>query len=357
MKKTTDLVIGDTRIPADTTCDTRLKISETYTGDEVAIPIRVMRAKTDGPTVFLTAAVHGDELNGTGIIHELIYSDPIELERGTLILIPVVNVTGFENHERYMPDRRDLNRSFPGSPNGSLTARVAHIITREIVKQCDLGIDLHTAATHRTNFPNVRGDLRNPEVKRLAQAFGCELVVEGKGPIGSLRREACKLGCPTLLLEAGEPLKLEPAILETGVRGIRNVLTELKMISGPIHEPPYRAQIRKTTWVRAELGGIIRFHVNLGDLITTGQPIASSFSILGKQQNSLLSPVDGIVLGLTTLPATKPGEPICHLAPISQRLKAIRSAINDLSERSLHRRVRNDLATNFTNVEPNAQRD
>lgn len=351
MKKTRSFSVAGVTIKRGESCDVRLKVSETYTGDSIAIPIRVVRSKHAGPVVFISAAVHGDELNGTGIIHELFSSAPITLKCGTLLLLPVVNVLGFEQQERYMPDRRDLNRSFPGSPNGSLASRVADKIMREVVSKCDYGIDLHTAATFRTNFPNIRGDLSNPGVKRLADAFGCELIVDGKGPAGSLRREACKVGCWTLILEAGEPYKLEPSMLETGVRGIRNALIELGMTSGRLIKPPYQTHVRKTTWVRAELGGILRFHVNLGDLVEKDQPIASNFSILGRQQNQLVSPVDGIVLGMTTMPAIKPGEPVCHLAPIGKRLKNIRRAIEQMSPRNLHQRVRDDLATNISAVD------
>jgi predicted deacylase len=351
MTKPSDFSIAGVAVKHGESRDVRLKISETYTGDEIAIPIRVKRARKPGPTVFISAAVHGDELNGTGIIHELVYGSPVSLKCGTLLLMPVVNVLGFENQERYLPDRRDLNRFFPGVESGSLTSRIAFTIMREVIQKCDYGIDLHTAATYRTNFPNVRGDLAIPEVKQLADAFGCELIVDSKGPVGSLRREACRAGCPTIVLEAGEPYKLEPSMLETGVRGIHNVLISLGMASGTLSKPPYQAHIRNTTWVRAEVGGIIRFHVRLGDLIEAGQPIASNFSILGQQQNSLISPTDGIVLGLTTMPAIKPGEPVCHIAIVSKRMKSIRRAIEQMSSKHLHQRVRDDLATNISGVD------
>jgi predicted deacylase len=338
-------------IPRGETRDVRLKISETYTGNEVAIPIRVIRALKPGPTMFISAAVHGDELNGTGIIHDLIYGSSLDIHSGALLLIPVVNVLGFEQQQRYLPDRRDLNRCFPGSPTGSLTSRYADVFLKEIIQKCNYGIDLHTAASYRTNFPNIRGDLSIPEVKKLADSFGCELIVDGKGPVGSLRREACKAGCPTIILEAGEPFKLEPSILETGVRGIRNVLIGLGMLAGTVIEPPYQVHVRKTTWLRAEVGGIIRFHVGLGDLVEEGQAIASNFSILGQQQNTLHSSVNGVVLGLTTMPAIKPGEPVCHLAVISQRIKAIRRAISDMGPKDLHQRVRDHLATNISGMD------
>ena len=264
-----------------------------------------------------------------------------------LILVPVVNIFGFESQDRYMPDRRDLNRCFPGSQSGSLTSRMASVLFEQIIRKCDYGIDLHTAASSRTNFPNVRGDLSNPGVQRLAKAFGCELMVNGNGPVGSLRREATKAECPTIILEAGEPCKIEPGILEIGVRGVHNVLKELKMIPGDLIRPAYQTRISKSLWVRSEVGGILRFHVTPGDLVTKGDAIATNASVFGREQNVLASPVDGIVLGMTTLPLVKPGEPVCHIAVPGRSLKAIRKTLADTSDRSLSHRLRDDLATNM----------
>ena len=239
-----------------------------------------------------------------------------------------------------MPDRRDLNRCFPGSQSGSLTSRVANIIFEQILRRCDYGIDLHTAAGSRTNFPNVRGDLTNPEVLLLAKAFGCELMVNGSGPVGSLRREATKAGCPTIILEAGEPCKIEPGILEIGVRGVHNVLKELKMIPGDLIRPAYQTRISKSLWIRSEVGGILRFHVTPGDLVTKGDAIATNASVFGREQNVLASPVDGIVLGMTTLPLVKPGEPVCHIAVPGRSLKAIRKTLAAIPGKHLSHRLR-----------------
>jgi predicted deacylase len=332
--------------------DTRLKISETYTGDPIAVPIRVIRGPKPGPHVFVSAALHGDELTGTGIIHELLHGGALDLLRGTLLLIPVVNVFGFENHDRYLPDRRDLNRVFPGAAAGSLASRIAHAFMTEIVGQCDYGIDLHSAAQTRTNFPNVRGDMSIPEVKRIAEAFGCELIVDGRGPEGCMRLEACKAGCATIILEAGEPMKAEPAMLEVGVRGIRNVLSSLGMIEAKLFEPPYQTTVQKTTWVRAEVGGFLRFHIKPGDIVEAGGAVASNFSILGNHQNILRSPVDGIVLGMATSPAVKPGEPVCHIAIPGGKIAGVRKTLSSLSEKSLPRRVRSSLATGFAVSDP-----
>ncbi|MCD8483768.1 MAG: M14 family metallopeptidase [Verrucomicrobia bacterium] len=353
-KDTDQLRIGDVAVNRGRTRDINLKISETYTSDDITMPIRVIRAKQPGPVIFVSAAVHGDEINGTGIVHDLMFNAPPKLERGSLILIPVVNVFGFENNNRYMPDRRDLNRSFPGNAEGSLTSRMADVLMREIVRKCDYGIDLHTAAFQRTNYPNVRADLRDPAVRDLATAFGCALVVDGKGPEGSLRRAACQEGVPTIILEAGEPYKIEPSVLEIGVQGIHNILIHLGMIEGQPVLPPYEARITKTTWVRASLGGILRFHVSAGDLVEAGQALASNYSIMGNARSVITSPVDGIILGMATMPAVKPGEPICHIAIPNRKLRSIRRCLEE-DESSSHQLAYRHLSTNITVTRPPRQ--
>ena len=342
------LHIAHHTVPLGTTTDLKLPVSQTYAGDELAIPVRVIRSDKPGPTLAVTAAVHGDEINGTGIVHELMYARRPELVRGSLVLVPMVDLFGFETQTRYMPDRRDLNRCFPGSRGGSLSKRVAHEFFHEIVARCDYVLDLHSAATGRTNFPNVRADLDNAGCRRLARAFGCELIVHGSGPEGSMRRAAVKAGVPTVILEAGEPSKIEPTVLEIGVRGVLNVLSALEMIDRPSVRPPYQTRVKKTTWLRAKAGGLLRFHVAPGDIVDAGQAISTNFSIFGETQNVLTAPVDGIVLGMTTLPAVKPGEPICHLAEPGRPVREIREALAEAGKRSLDVRVRRDLATNVT---------
>jgi uncharacterized protein len=341
-------MVGGQRIPAGRKVDIRLKISETYFGDDVSIHLRVIRARRPGPTVFVTAAIHGDELNGVGVVHDLLTDDNLTLKCGSLILVPVVNVLGFEVNERYLPDRRDLNRSFPGSPTGSLASRVAHALFDNVVRQCDYGIDLHTAAIQRTNYPNVRGRLADPAIRRIAEAFGGELLISGDGPDGSFRKEASSAGCPTICVEAGEPWKMEPAMVQFGRRGVRNVLINLGMIDGEPHLPLYQTRINKSFWVRAKVGGILRFHVVPGQIVKVGQEIASNFTLLGEQRNVITSPADGIVLGMTTLPTVKPGEPICHIGRPSMNIKTIEAALSGpKNKKHVNHRARRHLATSI----------
>lgn len=345
------VIAGETIHPGESR-DLQVKFSETYLGTPLHIPVSVYRARKDGPIVCFTGAIHGDEINGVGILRQLLLGTEFDLKAGTVVCVPVANVYGLENYSRYLPDRRDLNRSFPGSPTGSLTARLAHALYEEIVRKCDYCIDFHSAAVRRTNYPNVRADMRDPRVRTLARAFGCELIVDSKGPEGSLRRTACQDGVPTIILEAGEVWKIEPSVVETGVRGSLNVLRSLAMIEGRPEPPLFQVNVDDTTWVRAERGGFLVFHARPGHLVTEGEVIATNYSIFGRERNFLSSPVSGIVLGVTTMPAVKPGEPVYNIAKLAtRRFNQIRKRIEESSDQALFSRVRDDLATNITITE------
>lgn len=342
------LEIAGRRIALGERRDLDLAISESYSSAAITIPVHVWRGARPGPTVFVTGAVHGDEINGTGIIRSLILRPPFELLAGSLLMIPVVNLLGFERHARYLPDRRDLNRCFPGSPSGSLASRFANRIFQEIVAKADFGIDLHTAAIRRVNYPNVRGDLRNPACVRIATAFGGELIVNSKGPKGSLRRAAVAAGCATIILEAGEVWKVEPGIVEYGRRGIRNVLIDLGMVAGQSVRPPHQVRVTKTTWVRAQVGGFLEFHVTPGSVVRANQVVATNTSLIGREQNVLLAHAEGVVLGMTTLPAVVPGDPVCQIAVRKSGLDRLRRARERLSGSSLQEQLRQDLARNVS---------
>lgn len=336
----------------------RLTVSESYSSVDIHTGLFVMRGREPGPTLLITAAVHGDEINGTGTIRRILIEKRLKLVSGTLVMVPVVNVLGFERHARYMPDRRDLNRCFPGSESGSLTSRLAASFFDQVVRHCDYCIDLHTAAIRRTNFPNVRADTTDPRVAEFARAFGASLLVAGKGPEGSLRRSACAAGCATLILEAGEVWKVEPTVVEYGIQGIRNCLNYLGMIDAPRIEPPYRIDVDKTKWVRARHGGFLEFHVAPGDIVAEGDWIATNHSLSGDEQFAIKAERAGVVLGMTTLPSVAPGDPVCHLA-FSQAgsLRKVERAIDKLADDSLHERIRADLARNVLVTEPRGDED
>jgi len=301
--------------------DIELKMGESYSGMTHSIPLHVRRGLEPGPTVFITAAVHGNELNGTGAIRNLIRDPQLVLRAGSLILIPVVNILGFDRHSRYLPDRRDLNRCFPGSKAGSLARRLASRIFDEIVNRCDYGIDLHTAAIRRTNFPVVCADTLRPEVQDLALAIGTKYISKGRGPRGALRREACGAGCTTVIIEGGETWKVQFNVVKILERGIRNALIHLKMIDGEASTLDTQTILTKSRWVRAERGGFLEFHVSPGDTVGVGQKLVTVANLLGREELILTSTMDAVVLGMTTLPATTPGEAIVHLGDLSSAIQ------------------------------------
>ncbi len=340
-----------THIPPGSTTDVTLPISESYSSISLQIPIRILRAEEDGPTGFITAALHGDELNGTGAIRSLICDEAVELRRGALILVPILNLLGFNNHSRYLPDRRDLNRSFPGSPNGSLAGRIAHFIFTEIVSRCDFGIDLHTASVRRTNYPNIRADMLHKTTRNMAKTFGTEVILNSSGPEGALRREACKVGCPTIVLEGGEVWKVEPAIVATAVRGIKNILRSFDMIDGDAVKPEKQVVIERAKWVRADKGGFLQFHVHPGQAVEQDQPLATNTDLMGREQAVLRAPFDGVIIGMTTLPAISPGSPVCHVGQLPkgtppESISDARSETHGLEERLVE-----DLSSNVMIVE------
>lgn len=339
-------------IPLGESRNLKLAVSESYSGMTLPIPIHIRRAREDGPVVFVTAALHGDEINGTGAIRHLIQNAELNLLCGAVIFAPVLNILGFDRHSRYLPDRRDLNRSFPGVAAGSLASRMARNIFDEIVARSDYGIDLHTAAVRRTNYPNVRGDLNSSKVRKLAKAFACEVIMNGRGPRGALRREATKSGCPTIVMEGGEVSKVEPGIVESAIRGVTNVLRHLEMLEGVPESPDYQVVIEKSKWIRAERGGFLNFHVKPGDIIERGQPVATNSTLLGREHSVLHAPFDSVVIGMTTLPATSPGEPICNLGKLPKGTNPSEFRRLRSEEDGLEERVVGELSSNVLVVEP-----
>ncbi len=340
------------RIAPGESRNVHLVIGESYSSMNVEIQIHIRRAIEDGPVVFVTAALHGDEINGCGAVRQLIQDDAFQLLKGTVVLVPVLNLPAFERHSRYLPDRRDLNRSFPGSPDGSLAGRMAFTIFNEIVKRCDYGIDLHTASVRRTNYPTVRADMDNPEVRRIAEAFGSEIIINGKGPKNSFRREASAAGCPTIIMEGGEVWKVEPGIVETAVRGIKNVLIELEMLDSEIESPPYQIVIEKSKWIRADQGGFLDFHIKPGDIVEKDQPLATNTTIIGEGQSTIYAPFNGVVMGMTSLPSISPGEPICNLGKLPRKYSPDKFEKLRAKEDGLEQQVLEELGSSVLLTEP-----
>jgi len=292
-------------------------IPHLYTHTPMFMVAHVIRGKRDGPRLFVSAAMHGDELNGIEIIRRLLAHKSLRRIQGTLIAIPIVNAYGVLNHSRYLPDRRDLNRSFPGSELGSLTARIANVFMQEIVSHSTHGIDLHTGALHRSNLPHIRADLDDPETLRLARAFGVPVLLHARIRDGSLRQVVSEAGIPMLLYEAGEALRFDETSINVGVKGVVNLMRALDMLPPARRKKtlpePYAS--RASHWVRAPRGGILTNMRALGSLIEKGDTIAQVVDPYGESDPTpVLAEVSGVVIGRTHLPLVNEGDAIIHIA-------------------------------------------
>ena len=282
------------------------------------LPIRVIRGKKNGPVIFISAAIHGDELNGIEIIRRFRKLNILKRLKGTIVLIPIVNIYGVMTLSRYMPDRRDLNRSFPGTKKGSLASRVAKVFFDEIVSKCDLGIDLHTAAIHKSNLPQVRTNLDNDFTYNLAKVFEAPIVLHSQLRDGSLRAEAQEKGIPVLLYEAGEALRFDETSIRIGVKGIVNILRELKMLPEVSKKKKYKNPIitRSSQWIRSTESGIIRTIKALGDMVKENEIIAYVDEPLGDESFEIKATFDGVIIGKSEIPLIQEGDAIFHIAQL-----------------------------------------
>lgn len=294
----------------------QVPVADLYSGTPMNIPVQVISARKPGPKLFVSAAVHGDELNGIEIIRRLMRMKSLKLTAGVLIAVPMVNVYGVLNQSRYLPDRRDLNRSFPGSPKGSLAARMADQFLNEIVGKCDYGIDLHTGAIHRSNLPQVRANLDDPETCALAEAFGAPVMLNANLRDGSLRQAAMESGTRILLYEAGEALRFDDFSINTGVRGVLKVMASLGMIrvkpSRRKYAPPFVAS--NSSWVRAESSGIVHNLKHLGDRVKENEPLAEIGTPFGEILSVVRATRSGVVIGKQNIPLVQEGEAMFHIA-------------------------------------------
>lgn len=302
-----------------------LPVTKLYTHAPIEIPIHVIRGKQDGPRLFISAAIHGDEINGVEIIRRLLKHAALKRLRGTLVSVPVVNVHGLINHSRYLPDRRDLNRCFPGSERGPLAARLAYLFMKEVVAKCTHGIDLHTGAIHRANLPQIRANLDDEETVRLAMAFSVPVLLNSTMRDGSLREAAAEKGIPMLLYEAGEALRFDEVSIRAGVRGIINVMRELAMLPPSKRkksEPKEPMIARSSSWVRAPSSGIFRPVVALGARVEKEGLLGVIEDPFGEVEQPVHAKHAGIVIGRVNLPLTNEGDALFHIARFGKVDKA-----------------------------------
>ena len=291
-----------------------LPFAKVPTGSQESLPVAVINGRRPGPHVWLSGAIHGDELNGVEIVRKVLRLLDAKTLRGAVIAVPIVNPLGFIIESRYLPDRRDLNRAFPGSPRGSTASRLAHLFMREVVSQCSVGIDLHTASNHRTNIPQIRADTDNAATLQLARAFGAPFIIHARLRDGSLRQAATELGATVLVYEAGEAHRFDDFAIETGVTGVLRTLKSLKMIDVPLSRVRPSRVMRRTRWVRARRGGLANISVDLGEEVEKGEVVATISDAFSTRPTAAIAPSDGFVVARTLRPLVNSGDALVHIA-------------------------------------------
>ena len=333
--KNNPFTINGISIEPGTSLTVDLPAGRLYTHAPMTMPVHIVCGKHAGPRLFISAAIHGDEINGVEIIRRLLKLSALKRLKGTIIAVPIVNIHGLINHSRYLPDRRDLNRSFPGSEKGSLAARLAHLFMKEIVEQSTHGIDLHTGAQHRTNLSQIRANLDDPETEQLARAFGVPVIISSNLRDGSLREAAAEYGIPSLLYEAGEALRFDEVSIRAGVNGIINVMRVLEMLP-----PRKRSSTRKiiepvvarsTAWIRAQDSGILRAMVPLGGRVKKNTLLGVIADPFGQKEIQIIAPFSGIVIGRTNIPLVNEGEALYHIARFED-VKEVEAKVDDFHE-------------------------
>lgn len=334
--KAKKVVIAGTEIAPGSRQQIELPVAKLYTHTELSITVKAVRGKQDGPTLFVSAAIHGDEINGVEIVRRLLQDKALRSLRGTLLAIPVVNVHGFLNNERYLPDGRDLNRSFPGSPKSSLAGRIAHSFLNEVVAHCDYGIDLHTGARHRSNLPQIRADLRDPTTREMAKVFGSPVVLHAKTRDGSLREVASDQNIPILLYEAGEALRFDEVDIRAGLSGIINVMRHIGMLPASRRKVAKRKPMLtdQSYWVRAVVSGVLRALVPLGAFVNKGDIIGVISDPMGdsSSDSDVIANDDGIVIGRTFLPLVYEGDALFHIAKYKGDTEEVLAQLSEFRE-------------------------
>lgn len=307
------LIVADHRIEPGDRLTFELSFSSLPTGNALPLPVQVIHGTNPGPTIWLSAAIHGDEINGVEIIRQVLARiRPVDLA-GSIIAVPIVNVLGFVGESRYLPDRRDLNRAFPGSKTGSLAARLANLFMETIVAQSTHGIDLHTGSDHRINLPQVRANLSHAETYAFARAFGAPLLIDSQTRDGSLREAAARRGIPCLLYEAGEAQRFNDFAIDAGVSGVLRAMEFLAMQRSDVVSADAPLLVSETRWARARRAGMARLFVRLGDWVRHNEIVGVISDALGREQARIRANSGGVVIGLLRNPIVHRGDAVVHI--------------------------------------------
>lgn len=311
------LTVGGTEVRPGRRAELSLTPARLPSGGWLAMPVVVLHGKRRGPSVWLSAAIHGDEVCGVEIIRRVLgHLDP-KVMAGTVLAVPVVNVPGFASGDRYFPDRRDLNRAFPGSSRGSLTSRFAHAFMTEIVERCQVGIDLHTGSDHRANLPQIRADLDDVLTCDLIEVFAPRVALHARLRDGSLREAAVRAGATTLLFEGGEAWRFDEHAIAEGVAGTLRLLHHLGILPEPVQglaAPHDTVFLHKSSWVRSPKSGVARVLVELGEQVVHGQTVAVVADAVGSKESLVHARRGGIVIGRVERPVVHGGDALVHIA-------------------------------------------
>jgi len=329
------LEIGGLFVAAGERKEVLLSASETFSAADVNVHVAVIRGAHKGPTLCLTAGIHGDELNGVAIVRELLDQVSADELHGTVIGVPIVNPFGFWAQSRYLPDRRDLNRYFPGNKSGSIASRIAGIVWNQIIRHCKYLIDFHTGTLHRANLPQIRADLRIAKIAKIARAFEPEVLIHNAGIKGTLRRVAADAGIPAILYEAGESLRFQRVEIDRGIAGILRVMKKLKMVvvAPPSNQPT--VTYLETHWVRAPAGGILEYEVGLGDQVERGQRIGIIADPLRRIRGDVISNWRGRIVGEVLAPVVIPGIAVVHIGVPGGHLNRVEASSDGNEELEL----------------------
>ncbi|GAA0218472.1 succinylglutamate desuccinylase/aspartoacylase family protein [Halobaculum roseum] len=306
----------------------RFVVSETYLGDPVRIPVTIINGERPGPTAFLSAAAHGDELNGIEVVREVAHEWDLSELCGTIICLPVLNVPGFLAQQRYLPVYdRDLNRSFPGSADSTSAKRMAARIYTNFIEPCDFGLDFHTSTRGRTNMIHVRADMGDPDAARLARAYGTNVIIDSEGASGMLRTEAVTDDIAAITVEMGEAHRFQRALIDEALSGVRSTFAEYGMLEAEqVRWPGWRTVIteeREKTWLRADAGGMVDMHFERGSLVHEGDTVCTITNPFKNDNAPVEAPFTGLLVGILENPVVYPGNPLCHLVELDERTRRV----------------------------------
>ncbi|MDG1436442.1 MAG: succinylglutamate desuccinylase/aspartoacylase family protein [Rickettsiaceae bacterium] len=314
-----------------------MDVAQLFDHTSMTIPVEVIRGKEDGPTIFLSAAIHGDELNGVEVIRRLLSHKKLFSKiKGTIIAVPIVNIFGYNQNTRYLPDRRDLNRSFPGSKQGSLASQIAQKFMTEIVEKCDYGIDLHTGSVHRYNMPQIRVLLDNPETKELAESFGVPVVLSAALREGSLRQAAATKGVKVLVFEGGEALRYDEKIIRSAKNGIIATLCSIGILDKELvsKKLPKNREVfyaNSSHWIRAPHSGSLHIRKKIGSKVRKDETLGIISDPFGIKQHYVKSTSTGIVIGIAMMPLVNNGDALFHIATFDDA-HAVASVVAEYDE-------------------------